>query len=299
MPAISVRGLTKRFGAVTAVDDLSFEVQRGTITGFLGPNGSGKTTTLRTLLGLVHPTTGTAVIDGTPYARLDRPAFTVGAVLEAAGFHPGRTGRNHLRILAHPNGIPARRVDEVLDEVDLTSAARRRVGGFSLGMRQRLMLAGALLGDPGILILDEPTNGLDPAGVHWLRQFLRTRADDGGTVLVSSHLLAELAMSADAVVIIKNGRLITEGTVAELAGDTGSCVRVRTPQAHELHQILTSRGIKVELGAADEVVARGVTPQQVGEAVAAAGLVVYEMKVEQPHLEDVFLELTADERSAS
>jgi ABC-2 type transport system ATP-binding protein len=187
----------------------------------------------------------------------------------------------------------------VLDEVELTSAARRRVGSFSLGMRQRLMLAGALLGDPGILILDEPTNGLDPAGVHWLRQFLRTRADHGGTVLVSSHLLAELAMSADAVVIIKNGRLITEGTVAELAGDTGSCVRVRTPQAHELHQILNSRGIKVELGAADEVVARGVTPQQVGDAVAAAGLVVYEMKVEQPHLEDVFLELTADERSAS
>jgi ABC-2 type transport system ATP-binding protein len=299
MPAISIRGLTKRFGAVTAVDDLSFDVQCGTITGFVGPNGAGKTTTLRMLLGLVHPTTGTALVNGTSYGRLDRPAFTVGAALEATGFHPGRTARNHLRILAHPNGIPTRRVDEVLDEVELTGAARRRVGGFSLGMRQRLMLAGALLGDPPILILDEPTTGLDPAGVHWLRQFLRTRVERGGTVLISSHLLAELAMSADAVVIIKNGRLITQGTVAELAGPVEAGVRVRTPQAHQLHQVLTFRGIRAELGSPDEVVARGVTTQQVGEAVAAAGLVVYEMSVEQPNLEDVFLQLTADERSAS
>jgi ABC-2 type transport system ATP-binding protein len=299
MTAISIRGLTKRFGAVTAVDDLSFDVQRGTITGFLGPNGSGKTTTLRTLLGLIRPTTGTALIDGTPYARLDRPAFTVGAVLEAAGCHPGRTARNHLRILAHPNGIPTRRVDEVLDEVQLTDAARRRVGGFSLGMRQRLMLAGALLGDPAILILDEPTNGLDPAGVHWLRQLLRARVEAGGTVLISSHLLAELAMSADAVVIIKNGRLVTEGTVAELAGPGDTRVRVRTPQAEVLCQVLISRGIRAELDSPDEVVARGVTTQRVGGAVAAAGLVVYEMRVEQPRLEDVFLQLTADERNAS
>jgi len=249
------------------------------------------------VLGLVHPTAGTALVDGTAYRRLDRPAFTVGAVLEATGFHPGRTARNHLRILAHPNRIPARRVDEVLEEVDLTSAARRRVGGFSLGMRQRLGLAGALLGDPGILVLDEPTNGLDPAGVHWLREFLRTRVDRGGTVLVSSHLLAELAMSADAVVIIKDGRLVTEGTVAELAGHSGSWVRVRTPQAGELHSMLTSRGISAELSSVNEVVARDVTTQQVGEAVAAAGLVVYEMKAEQRNLEDTFLELTADQRN--
>jgi ABC-2 type transport system ATP-binding protein len=299
MSALSVRGLTKRFGAITAVDNLSFDVQRGTITGFVGPNGAGKTTTLRMLLGLVHPTAGTALVDGIPYARLDRPAFTVGAALEATGFHPGRTARNHLRILAHPNGIPTRRVDEVLGEVELTGAAHRRVGGFSLGMRQRLMLAGALLGDPPILILDEPTTGLDPAGVHWLRQFLRTRVDRGGTVLISSHLLAELAMSASAVVIIKNGRLITEGTVAELAGPVGAGVRVRTPQADELRHVLASRGIRAQLESAEEVVARGVTTQQVGEAVAAAGLVVYEMSVEQPNLEDMFLELTADERSAS
>src|SRR5215210_8460150 len=226
MAAISVRGLTKRFGGVTAVNDLSFDVESGTITGFLGPNGAGKTTTLRMILGLVHPTAGSALVEGVTYRRLDRPAFTVGAALEATGFHPGRTARNHLRILAVPNRIPVHRVDEVLEQVDLTDAAGRRVGGFSLGMRQRLMLAGALLGDPPILILDEPTTGLDPAGVHWLRQFLRNRVERGGTVLISSHLLAELAMSANAVVVIKNGRLITEGTVAELAGPVEAGVRV-------------------------------------------------------------------------
>jgi len=299
MAAISVRGLTKRFGGVTAVNDLSFDVESGTITGFLGPNGAGKTTTLRMILGLVHPTGGSALVDGAPYVQLDRPAFTVGAALEATGFHPGRTARNHLRILAHPNQIPTHRVDEVLEEVDLASAARRRVGEFSLGMRQRLMLAGALLGDPGILILDEPTNGLDPAGVHWLREFLSARVDRGGTVLVSSHLLAELAISAAAVVIIKEGRLVTQGTIGDLVGHTGSWVRVRTPQASKLRSMLTSRGISAELSAAGEVVARDVSTQQVGEAVAAAGLVVYEMTAEQRSLEDTFLELTAAERHRS
>ena len=299
MTAISVRGLTKRFGDITAVNDLSFDVAHGTITGFIGPNGAGKTTTLRMLLGLVHPTAGTGLVDGSPYQRLDRPAFTVGAALEATGFHPGRTARNHLRILAHPNRISTGRVDEVLEEVELADAARRRVGGFSLGMRQRLMLAGALLGDPRILVLDEPTNGLDPAGVHWLREFLRARADAGGTILVSSHLLAELALSADAVVIIKDGRLVTQGTVEELRRHTGSWVRVRTPQANELFAMLISRGFRAELSSPDEVVARDVTTQQVGEAVAAAGLVVYEMKAEEQNLEDAFLELTADEGKSS
>jgi ABC-2 type transport system ATP-binding protein len=299
MVALSVQGLTKRFGSVTAVEDLSFEVQAGTLTGFLGPNGSGKTTTLRMLLGLVRPTAGTALVHGKPYVELDRPAFTVGAALEATGFHPGRTARNHLRILAHPNGISTARVDEVLAEVELTDAARRRVGGFSLGMRQRLMLAGALLGDPDILVLDEPTNGLDPAGVHWLRRLLRERVAGGGTVLVSSHLLAELALSADAVVIIKSGRLVRQGSVTELTGQQGPAVRVRTPQANELHAVLAARGITSDLAAPDGVLAYAVSPQQVGEAVAEAGLVVYEMQVERINLEDAFLTLTEAQRSRS
>ena len=216
MSAITVTQLTKRFGPVTAIDDLSFTVEPGTVTGFLGPNGAGKTTTLRALLGLVRPTSGRALVNGVPYAGLPHPAFVLGAVLEASGFHPGRTARDHLRVLAAPDRIPDTRVDEVLDIVDLTGAARRRVGGFSLGMRQRLGLAAALLGDPPILVLDEPTNGLDPLGVHWLRSFLRHHADRGGTVLVSSHLLAELALSADHVVVVQRGRLVAQGTLAEL-----------------------------------------------------------------------------------
>ncbi|HYP46421.1 MAG TPA: ATP-binding cassette domain-containing protein [Propionibacteriaceae bacterium] len=299
MAALSVSGLTKRFGPLTAVDNLSFDVEPGTLTGFLGPNGSGKTTTLRLLLGLVRPTAGVALVDGMPYSRLGRPAFRVGAALEATSFHPGRTARNHLRILAHPSGIPTSRVDAVLAEVELEHAAGRRVGGFSLGMRQRLMLAGALLGDPPILVLDEPTNGLDPAGVHWLRHLLRSRVDAGGTVLVSSHLLAELALSADSVVIIKQGRLVTQGPLSELVAGSGPRVRVRTSQAEQLHAVLTSRGIVAEHVPPDQVLVHDVTPQQVGEAVAATGLVVYEMQVERHNLEDAFLELTEPERSRS
>jgi ABC-2 type transport system ATP-binding protein len=297
MTAISVRGLTKRFGSVTAVDDLSFDVPPGTITGFVGPNGAGKTTTLRMVLGLARPTAGTALVNGMPYVRLDQPARHVGAVLEASGFHPGRTARDHLRVLAGRGGIPAGRVPEVLAEVDLAKAASRRVGGFSLGMRQRLALAGALLGDPGILVLDEPTNGLDPAGVHWLRTFLRARVDGGGTVLVSSHLLAELALSADSVVIIKAGRLVTQGPVSELLAGGRGGVRVRTPHAAQLHAALTARGISVELDRGGQVIAYGVTTELVGQAVADAGVVVYEMSAQRPDLEDAFLALTADEGS--
>jgi len=298
MTAISVRGLTKRFGAVVAVDELSFDVQPGTLTGFVGPNGAGKTTTLRMILGLVRPTAGTALVDGVPYPRLDRPARHVGAVLEASGCHPGRTARDHLRVLAGPSGIPVARVDEVLAEVDLAGAARRRVGGFSLGMRQRLGLAGALLGDPPVLILDEPTNGLDPAGVHWLRAFLRERVVSGGTVLVSSHLLAELALSADSVVIIKDGRLVTQGPVSEVTGGVPS-VRVRTPHAERLLAVLAARGVAAVLDGPDQVVATGVETESVGQAVAEAGLVVYEMSAQRPALEDSFLALTSDEGSAS
>ncbi|HEX8347646.1 MAG TPA: ATP-binding cassette domain-containing protein [Actinoplanes sp.] len=293
MPAIAVRGLVKRFGGVVAVDDLSFDVQPGTLTGFVGPNGAGKTTTLRMILGLVRPTAGTALVDGVPYGRLDQPARHVGAVLESSGFHPGRTARDHLRLLAGPSRIPVSRVDEVLSDVDLVGAARRRVGGFSLGMRQRLGLAGALLGDPNVLIMDEPTNGLDPAGVHWLRAFLRTRVDRGGTVLVSSHLLAELALAADSVVIIKDGRLVTQGPVDEIAG--GAAVRVRTPEAERLRAVLAARGVAATLDGPDHVVVPGVDTEVVGRAVAEAGLVVYEMSAHRPALEDAFLALTSDE----
>jgi ABC-2 type transport system ATP-binding protein len=207
MTDISIHRLTKRFGTVTAVRDLTFDVGPGAVTGFLGPNGAGKTTTLRMLLGLVRPTAGTATIGGRRYADLDHPRRTVGAVLEATGFHPGRTGRDHLRILARQTGIPDRRVGEVLDEVALTGEAGRRVGGYSLGQRQRLGLAAALLGDPEVLVLDEPANGLDPAGVAWLRGLLRGRAAEGRTVLVSSHVLAEVAQTVDRVVIVSGGEL--------------------------------------------------------------------------------------------
>src|SRR3712207_4140109 len=211
MDAITVSGLTKRFGSISAVNDLSFVVREGTITGFVGPNGAGKTTTLRTILGLTRPTSGTALVAGRPYAELDRAPFVVGAALEADGFHPRRTARDHLRVLARPHSMPPGRVDEVLDQVDLTGAARRRVGGFSLGMRQRLALAGALLGDPPLLVLDEPANGLDPEGIHWLRRFLQRLAAEGRTVLVSSHVLSEMALTIDRAVIVHRGRLVTTG----------------------------------------------------------------------------------------
>jgi len=219
MTTISINHLGKSFSRVRAVDDLSFTVPAGQVTGFLGPNGAGKTTTLRMLLGLVRPDTGTALVDGRPYADLPAPAAVVGAVLEATAFHPGHTARVHLRALCLAARLPAARVDEVLDTVDLASAADRRVGGFSLGMRQRLALASALLGDPAALVLDEPANGLDPEGVHWLRGFLRALAIDGRTVLVSSHGLAELARTADRIVVINHGRLVAEGPVAEFGDD--------------------------------------------------------------------------------
>jgi ABC-2 type transport system ATP-binding protein len=217
MTDLSVRGLTKQFGAVTAVHDLSFAVGPG-VTGFLGPNGAGKTTTLRMLLGLVRPTSGTATVDGRPYAELPHPRRVVGALLEASGFHPGRTARNHLLIQAQLAGMPATRVDAVLDEVGLSADARRRVGGYSVGMRQRLGLASALLGDPAVLILDEPGNGLDPAGMAWLRALLRDLAGQGRTILVSSHVLAEVAQTVDRVVIVNGGVLRFAGPLAELSG---------------------------------------------------------------------------------
>jgi ABC-2 type transport system ATP-binding protein len=218
---IEIRDLTKRFGQVPAVRGLSFEVERGSVTAFLGPNGAGKTTTLRILLGLVGADSGTAFINGRPYAQLPEPLHQVGAVLEASSFHPGRTARNHLRIQALAAQVDVGRVDEVLELVQLSGAARRRIGGFSLGMRQRLGLATALLAEPEMLILDEPTNGLDPEGVRWLRALLRGFAADGGTVLISSHLLAEVAQTVDSVVIVDRGRLITHAPLAELTAQGG------------------------------------------------------------------------------
>jgi ABC-2 type transport system ATP-binding protein len=292
MAAITIQGLTKRFGDVVAVDDLSFEVDQGTVVGFLGPNGAGKTTTLRTLLGLVTPTTGSTRINGRSYRELTDPIRHVGAVLEASSFHPGRSARNHLRVVATAAGLPLARADAVLDQVGLAQAAHRRVGGFSLGMRQRLGLATALLGDPQVLILDEPANGLDPEGVHWLRRLLRQLADQGRTVLVSSHVLAEVAQTVDQVVIIARGRLVTQSTLDALTARTDRLVRVRTPQTETLRSLLAAQGIQTHPDGADQLLAVGTTPETVGTAAAAAGIVIYEMGAERSNLEDVFLQLT-------
>src|SRR5689334_22831237 len=230
-PVVRAESLTKRYGTLTAVDDLSFALEPGTITGFLGPNGAGKTTTLRMLLGLARPTHGQALIFERPYAEIEQPALRIGVVLEATDFHPGRSGRNHLRTLSAAAGLPDSRVDQVLQTVELAGAANRRVKGYSLGMRQRLGLAAALLGDPELLVLDEPANGLDPEGVRWLRDFLRSFAAGGRTVLVSSHVLAEVAQTVDRVLIINRGRLVVESTLGQLTARVGGSVRVRSPQA--------------------------------------------------------------------
>jgi ABC-2 type transport system ATP-binding protein len=290
--AIEIQGLSKRFGDVVAVDELSFSAREGAVTGFLGPNGAGKTTTLRILLGLVKPTEGTATVKGRPYGEFAEPLRQVGAVLEATSFHPARRARQHLRVLATAAGLPAGRVDEVLEEVGLTEAADRRVKGFSLGMRQRLGLASALLGAPKLLILDEPTNGLDPEGVRWLREYLRTFADRGGSVLVSSHLLAEVAQTVDDVVIIANGRLVTQSSLADLAQPSRSAVRVRTPQAETLQIALVADGIRAELVADDVVMAFETTTEAVGLLAAAAAAVIYEMTSERLDLEEIFLDFT-------
>ena len=298
MPAIEIKGLSKRFGDVTAVEDLSFTARRGAVTGFLGPNGAGKTTTLRMLLGLVTPTSGSALFGGQRYTDLANPVRKVGAVLEATNFHPGRRARQHLRVQAIAAGIPPERVGEVLDEVDLADSADRRVKGFSLGMRQRLGLASALLGSPEVLILDEPTNGLDPEGVYWLRQYLRAFADNGGCVLVSSHLLAEVAQTVDDVVIVANGRLVTQSSLADLAQGSKSGVRTRTPQAEGLRAALVAQGISAELVDTDAVMAFETTTDVVGLAAAGIGAVIYEMTAERFDLEEVFLELTNTDGAA-
>jgi ABC-2 type transport system ATP-binding protein len=287
---IVVDRLTKKFGSLTAVDDLSFTVEPGRITGFLGPNGAGKTTTLRMLLGLVRQTSGTATIGGKRYAEIPRPQRVVGAALEATNFHPGRSGRNHLLVLADTAGVDTRRVDEMLELVGIPAAARRRAGGYSMGMRQRLGLAAAMLGDPQVLLLDEPANGLDPEGIRWLRGFLRHLSGEGKTILVSSHMLQEVEQTVDDVVIIANGRLIKQGPIQELHGEATALVRSADPAT--LAQALDRAGLAsspIEDGA---LTVHSGDLRQIGEVALAAGVAVHELRGKDADLEALFFELT-------
>ncbi|MGD0244064.1 MAG: ATP-binding cassette domain-containing protein [Streptosporangiaceae bacterium] len=293
MAVIELHDLTKRFGGLVAVDHLGFEVESGQVVGFLGPNGAGKTTTLRMLLGLATPTEGSATINGRRYQELDQPLHVVGAVLDASEAHPGRTARNHLRIQALLGEVSPSRIDEMLDLVDLASAADRRVGEFSLGMRQRLGLATALLTEPEILILDEPANGLDPEGVHWLRQLLRDLAAEGRTVLVSSHVLGEVAHIADSVVILDRGRLVTHSTLGELTAGSAQVVRIRTPNAGELRLALEAEGAHVQPVASDRLEVSGASPEQIGNLAAKRSIPIFGSVTETSDLEDIFLNLTS------
>jgi ABC-2 type transport system ATP-binding protein len=290
---IEISGVTKVYGATRAVDRVTFAAPSGTVTGFLGPNGAGKTTTLRILLGLARPDAGDARIDGTRYADLRSPRRTVGAVLDSTGFHPGRTGRNHLRVLARAAGIPRGRVGEVLEFVELAEAADRRVGGYSHGMRQRLALAGALLGDPPVLALDEPATGLDPAGMAWLRRMIGAWAAEGRTVLFSSHVLAEVEMVADRVVIIDRGHVVRDAATAELTNAEAGVV-VRTPEVARLGEIAEAAGWRVRRDGVGGLVIHGASPADVGEAAARASIVLTELAPEASttRLEDLFLALT-------
>ncbi len=291
---IVVDGLTKVYKNLRAVDDLSFTVQAGRVTGFLGPNGAGKTTTLRMLLNLVQPTAGTATIGGRRYADLPEPIREVGAILEASAAHKGRTGRNHLRVLCRAAGLPKQRADEVLALVGLTPAANRKFKGYSLGMRQRLGIAAALLGDPRVLVLDEPANGLDPEGIRWMRDLLKALAADGRTVLVSSHLLTEMEILADDVVIIASGKLVAQGTVAAVIDSMPATERtlVRTD---DLGRLLAELGDRASSTSTENgVYISGPGAQAIGEAARRAGVALHQLVTERPDLEEVFLELTKE-----
>jgi ABC-2 type transport system ATP-binding protein len=291
---IVVSGLTKQYKRVRAVDNLSFVVEPGRVTGFLGPNGAGKTTTLRMVLNLVTPTAGTATIGGQRYADLPDPLGTVGAILEASAAHKGRTGRNHLRIICAAAGLPAKRADEVLELVGLTPAAKRKFKGYSLGMRQRLGIAAAMLGDPKVLILDEPANGLDPEGIRWMRDLLKRLAGEGRTILVSSHLLSEMELLADDVVIIAAGKLVRQGTVQDVVGSMSneSRVRVRTPNPEALTTELKQAGATITTGPDGALLITGVEAAAVGAAALRGSVELHELVTERPDLEHVFLELT-------
>jgi ABC-2 type transport system ATP-binding protein len=293
--AIEAHALTKRYGRTVAVDDLSFGVEAGRVTGFVGPNGAGKSTTIRLLLGLDAPDRGEIRVDGKRYRELRAPLREVGALLDASATHPGRRARSHLLWLARSNGLPAGRVDEVLDLVGLTDVARKRTGGFSLGMTQRLGIAAAMLGDPHVLVFDEPVNGLDPDGIRWLRAFLRSLAEDGRAVFVSSHLLSELEGIADELVVIGRGRLIAQTTVSELlASKHDGRVHVRTPLVVEVMAALASAGATVTSTGADALVVSGLQPDEVAQVVAEQGLRLDELVRERASLEDAFIDLTRD-----
>jgi ABC-2 type transport system ATP-binding protein len=297
---IEAQRLTKRYGAKVAVDDLSFTVRPGVVTGFLGPNGAGKSTTMRLILGLDRPSSGSALIDGRRYRDLRAPARHVGAMLEARAVHSGRSARNHLLALAHTHGVPVRRVDEMIDLVGLRDVAGRRAGGFSLGMGQRLGLASALLCDPSTLILDEPVNGLDPEGIHWIRALLRNLAAEGRTILVSSHLMSEMALTATHLVVIGRGRLIQETTVEEFVrAASGTRVRVRSPRADTLAAVLTRAGGTVSAAdgqpaGGDTFEVSGLPAEQIADLASALALPVHELTPRLVSLEEAFMDTTRD-----
>jgi ABC-2 type transport system ATP-binding protein len=291
---IEANGLTKRYGSTLAVDDLSFTVPPGQVTGFLGPNGSGKSTTMRMILGLDAPTSGSVTVGGRPYTAYRRPLFQVGALLEAKAAHGGRSAYNHLRCLALSNGIPRARVDAVLDMVGLRSVAHKRSGGFSLGMGQRLGIAAALLGDPPVLMFDEPVNGLDPEGVLWIRNLLKALAAQGRTVFLSSHLMSEMALTADRLVVIGRGRLIAQTTVADFLGGPGGFVRVRSPQNARLLPLLRRRGTGAEVQADGTLRITGATSDEVGTLARENGITLLELSTHQASLEERYMQLTGD-----
>ncbi len=294
---IEIRNLTKRFGKVVAVDDLSFDVQPGKVTGFLGPNGSGKSTTMRCMVGLDRPERGATTFDGQRFESLRRPLHEVGTLLDAGYVHPGRSGRNHLRWLAASNGLPTARIDEALEMVGLMEVARRRVRGYSLGMRQRLGLAGVLLGDPHTVLLDEPANGLDPEGIRWIRDVLVHLARQGRTVLVSSHLLSEMALMADDLVVIGRGHLIQQGPIAQfLDRHATRWVRVRTPAPAAFAEHLQRAGGRCEPAGPDGIDVHDLPIERVGELAAQGGVVLHELSPQQASLEDAFLRATAGEQ---
>jgi ABC-2 type transport system ATP-binding protein len=290
---IEVKGLSKRYGNKLAVDDLSFQVRSGIVTGFLGPNGAGKSTTMRVVMGLDSPSAGSATVNGRSYGDLPWPLWEVGAVLEAKAIHPGRSARSHLWMLAQTNGIKKSRVDELLDLVGLTSVAETRAGKFSLGMSQRLGIAAAMLGDPEVLILDEPVNGLDPDGVRWVRNFLRGLAREGRTVFVSSHLMSEMAVTADEVVVIGKGRLITQAPIAELTSRSGqSYVRVRSPEVAQLRAAIEKQGGRTGLDDDGALSVYRLGAAEIGEIAAREGIVLHELRQQSASLEEAYMELT-------